>query len=247
MVRRRVLAAAFAIAMLAACGGSPEPEPTAGEEPTSESPAEPDPTSEPAESPESPEPSEPSEDEGVPALDELIVRTGGVGPLTVGVAPASNPGAAMIEHDPDACAEFAEPGAAADRWVVSAYPDGSDTAYHGDPVAPLHVDADEDAVHRIDVLGVTPRTEEGVGVGTPTEELRATYPDLEGPYDNMGISQVWWLTGDDGTLVFETQGEYSGLRDPSEGDTVILMRVLEAGESPEWGAANSGNVAGSCL
>ncbi len=175
-----------------------------------------------------------------PDLGALAISATGLGPLAVGVPPVGNPGAAMIEWDPVRCeGSGGEPG----RWVASGYPDD---VVDGQPRDAFFVDADDDAVRRIDVLGTTVRTAEGVGVGTPLSNLQATYPALEGPFDGP-LSRVWWLTGDAGTLVFETQGDADGLQPAGTPESVILLRVLAAGIDPSFATANSDDIAGGCL
>lgn len=230
----RVLIAGVVAAMsltLAACvPGEPEPTPTTAESP--------DPSPEPT-----PEPT--VEIDPHPDLADLIISTSGLGPLTVGLPPATNPGAAMIEWDPDFCSldeeimgPIDEPG----RWVAAGY--DTDSNYMGEPARALYIDADDDGVYRIDVMGYSPHTAEGIRIGATLDELQATYPALQGPHDNT-ISQVWWLQDANGTVVFETQGEdMLGAGNPEQ---VILIRVLAAGIDPAWGAANSGNVAGACF
>jgi hypothetical protein len=180
-----------------------------------------------------------------PDLADLIISTSGLGPLTVGLPPATNPGAAMIEWDPEFCSgdeeimgPIDEPG----RWVALGY--DVDTNYMGEPARALYIAADDTAVSRIDVMGTSPHTAEGIRIGSTLAELQATYPDLQGPHDN-NISQVWWISDANGTVVFETQGE--DMLGPGVVEQVILIRVLAAGIDPAWGAANSGNVAGACF
>jgi hypothetical protein len=178
---------------------------------------------------------------GHPDPQDLVISPAGLGPLAVGRPPADNPGAAMIEWDPDLCAALGSesPG----RWVPSGYdPEVRD----GEPRPLFHVAADDAQVGRIDVLSPTIRTAEGVGVGTTVEELQAAYPELAGPFQGP-LSRVWWLTGPTGTLVLETQGDENGLQPAGTPESVILMRVLAAGVDPRFATANSDDVAGGCL
>lgn len=227
-----VLAAAIAACAGAADGPEQSPTPSAG--PESAAPATPTPA--PSTSV-VPGPSTAPH----PALEDLVLTTGSLGPLVVGDVPLEmNPGAVMIAFDPDACPGDAEPG----RWVAAGYE--ADVGYTGDPVdPPFRLAGTEAGIRRIDVLGQGPATAEGVRIGTSLTELRATYPDLEGPVAGP-VSQVWLLRGADGTLAFETQGDADGLRPAGTAESVILIRVLAPGEPAEFATANSGDVADAC-
>jgi hypothetical protein len=251
----RTVLPALTLLVLAGCAGpetdadptTPPAEPTATPEPTTPEPepTEPEPTApdEPTDPEETEEP-EP-EPEPRPDLGDLVISPSGLGPLTVGVAPQGNPGEAMIVWDPAACAEIVSGEEEAGRWVPDGYgPD--DVDFDGNQTVPFHVAADEESVGRIDVMGQTPVTPEGVGIGTSVEELRDTYPDLQGPYEGV-VSRVWWLEEQDGILVLETQGDEDGLRAPGTAESVILIRVLEPGTDPEFATANTDDVAGGCL
>lgn len=243
--RAAAVGALAAVLLLGACSGdSDEATPgTASPSPTST----PEPAPEPAgESPAST--SEPTLAPTVdphPALADLVISTSGLGPLTVGsLAPAENPGAAMIERDEDFCAEIAEEGAEAARWVASGYED--DTGYASDPVTPFFVDASDAGVRRIDVMGAAPRTPTGLGIGSAVSELQAAHPELAGPFEGP-VSRVWWIQDEAGTIAFETQGEAGGLRPAGTAESVILIRVLAPGVPPDFAAANTDDVAGGCL
>jgi len=184
---------------------------------------------------------------GTPADVPEASLTAGLGPLTVGsTPPATNPGAAMIAWDAAFCSgEMWEGDGDPGRWVPSGY--DNDTNYMGEPAGPFYVDASDasDAgVHRIDVMGTSPHTVEGIRIGSTLAELQATYPALAGPFAGP-VSKVWWIQDAAGSVAFETQGEdMLGAGAPEQ---VILIRVLAPGVSPEFGAANSGNVAGACF
>jgi hypothetical protein len=226
--------------LLTGCGGEGEGAATTPPaSPTPSDPEEVEPTPEPtAAATETTEALDPH-----PAITDLVISTSGVGPLTVGVAPAANPGAAMIAWEPDFCSGEGwdgdgDPG----RWVPDGY--DSDTNYMGEPATAFYVDADDASVYRIDVMGTGPHTAEGVRIGTLLPALQAAYPGLVGPHAGP-VSQVWWVTDDAGSMVFETQGgDMIGAGAPEQ---VILIRVLATGVDPAFAAANSGNVAGACF
>lgn len=178
-----------------------------------------------------------------PALADLVVSTSGLGPLTVGLPPEGNPGAAMIAWDPDYCAEVTDTDAG--RWVETGYADDPDRGEPGKH--PFTVAVDEGGtIGWIDVFSAAPRTVEGVGLGTTVAELQAAYPGLQGPYVGP-LSRVWWVEDAAGVLVFETQGDEDGLQPAGTPEQVILVRVLRAGADPQFATANSDWVAGGCL
>lgn len=237
MRRRSIATTVLALLVLSGCDGDPgaptaepSPGPTASVTPTPSAP-EPTPTPTATATPVDPH----------PALADLIISTAGVGPLTVGVPPATNPGAAMIAWDPDFCGaeyEGPEPG----RWAPAGY--DADTNYLGQPATPMFIAADDTAVYRIDVMGTGPHTEEGVRIGTSLVDLQAAYPDLSGPFAGPG-SQVWWVQDAAGTMVFETQG--GDMVAPGAPEQVILIRVLAPRQDPAFATANSGNVGDPCF
>ena len=232
---RRAAVGLGATALLVACGGpvaeSPSATPTPGGTGT------PSATS---------TPSETAAADPHPALADLVVSTSGLGPLTIGIVPELNPGAAMIAFDAEACAETligesdGEPG----RWSASGY--GPDSLAHAGSGPAFAVDVDPvRGVGWIDILGSSPHTADGLGVGSLLEDLQAAYPALQGPFDGP-ISRVWWVEDEHGILAFETEldGE---LGDASTGpERIELMRVLLPGTDPRFATAHSDWVAGGC-
>lgn len=229
----------LAVLLLVGCGGSAD-EPEA---PTTTASAD---EAEPTESPEPSAEPTPTEEpvDPHPALADLIITTSGLGPLTVGtIPPADNPGGAMVAWDAEFCSgEGWEGDGDPGRWVPAGY--DADTNYMGEPATPFYVDATDAGVHRIDVMGTSPHTEEGVRIGTTLADLQTTYPLLSGPFAGP-VSQVWWLSDAAGHLVFETQG--GDMIAAGAPEQVILIRVLAPDWPPEFAAANSGNVAGACF
>lgn len=215
---------------LTGCASADAP---AAEETTSVSPS-PEPTAS------TPPPAEPeAEVEAVdphPPYDALVISTAGLGPLTIGVAPETNPGAEMISWSADECADWdpANPG----RWVSTyALPDGSN---------PLSVAAGDMGVGWIDVLQAGPRTAEGVGIGTDLATLQATYPNLTAGTPGP-VSNIWWISDASGHLVFETQGDKDGLQPAGTTEQVVLMRVLTPTADPDFATANTDWLAGGCM
>jgi len=236
---RSVVVAAIAAVLLAGCGSYTE-EPAASPTPTPTKDTAPSPSPEP-----SPEPTKTVQPvDPHPGIADLIITTSGLGPLTVGsTPPATNPGAAMIAWDAAFCSgEGWEGDGDPGRWVPSGY--DNDTNYMGEPATPFYLDASDAGVHRVDVMGTSPHTVEGIRIGSTLAELQATYPALAGPFAGP-VSKVWWIQDVAGSVVFETQGaDMLGAGSPEQ---VILIRVLAPGIDPAWGAANSGNVAGACF
>jgi len=190
-------------------------------------------------------------DDPHPDPANLVVSTAGLGPLKVGPhPPESNPGAAMIRFEPNHCAaEAAATSSDPGRWV----PDGYDAMYRwisGEKDFFFAVLADHEGVQWIDIFGVDPRTSEGLGVGSTVAELRTAHPGLQGPFipewDTTGEIQVWWISDDAGSLVFETEIDPIDTNYRTGEPVVLSMRVLAPGLPTEWSTAYTDNVAGAC-
>lgn len=190
-----------------------------------------------------------------PALEDLVISTSGLGPLTVGLPPATNPGAAMIELHPDYCADtwadswgegWAEQGLDADRWLPADYPNG--TGPFSGSGLPFGVRVWDGVVQRIDVLSTLPRTAEGIGVGSTLAELQTAYPGIAEETAREDWSRVWVVRDAAGTLVFETADDLDGYLPELTGETVVGIRVFAPG-APDAATPTLGsdNVAGGCL
>ena len=171
-----------------------------------------------------------------------MLSTAGLGPLTIGLPPETNPGAAMIVFDPEACVGLDDPtGRGPGRWVAD-YPPFVDV--EGNEHPQFWVDAnDADGVYWIDVLDPAIPTAAGVRVGSTLAELQSAYPDLvagtPGP-----TSQPWWVSDDAGTLVFEVS---DAEQPPGTTPGVVIIHVQGPRTDPDWTAANTDLVAGGCL
>ena len=177
-----------------------------------------------------------------PPTASLVLSTPGLGPLTIGLPPKSNPGAQMIVFDPKACAGAAE-GSELGRWTAN-YPPYTDADGSSKPLFAVDVN-DSHGVYWIDVLNPAIKTSAGIHVGSTLDALKAAYPGLvkgtPGP-----TSQPWWVSDAAGTLSFEVQDSSQGLQPEGTPPVVVLIHVQAPGVDADWTAANSGNIAGSC-
>lgn len=187
----------------------------------------------------SPTPSPAEDFDPHPPLADLRLSTSGLLPLTLGVAPDTNPGAAMITFDVEYCLipELDLTEGDLGRWVPT-YED-----------SPFRVGAADTEVYRIDVLAPGLLTTEDIGIGSSLGDLQAAYPRLVAGSSGI-VSHVWWVQDENGTLVFETQNAAMNGSIPAvPGDQVVLMRALSHawGDYIDWAAANSGDVADACF
>lgn len=236
---------AAAALVLTACGPG---ELGTSSSPSEEASATPTATASPSPSP-SPSPSlEPAPSfDPYPDPAELVVSSDGILPLEIGLPAETNPGAAMITFLPNDCysEEWGSTTGNLDRWVAN-YPAVVDR--YGDPKDPFYLGVGDSILWRIDVFDPAIPTTEGITIGSTIDELQAAYPDLTegtpGP-----VSRVFWQTGTNGYLVFEVQDPDLGLGIPGATgpEEVILIRVIAKDVSPDFAAANSGDVAGSCF
>jgi hypothetical protein len=174
-----------------------------------------------------------------PDVADLRLTTSGLLPLTLGIAPETNPGVAMLMFDATFCADPDLGLTEGDlgRWQAN-YVD-----------RPFSVGATDTEVYRIDVNTPEITTPEGIHIGSTLAELQAAYPALITGTGGI-VSHVWYIQDSNGTVIFETQ---NATMDPTvpgaPGDPVILMRALSPswGSDVDWGAANSGNVPDACF
>lgn len=245
------LAAAASLVLAACSGDEPEPSPSATASPT---PVE---SAAPSASPE-PSPIETAAQDGpeptfAPHMDaeDLLIWNRGLGPLAVGnLPPETNPGAAMVAYYPEFCGTTTDPvfdnkG----RWAPYGY-DDSDVDLAGDPVTPFAIEADDAAIHRIDVLGVGPRTGRGIGLGSTLSELQAEhFRTLVGPVDGL-ISRAWIVEDARGSLVFETATYREGFTDewmePGDEEMVVMIRILHPEYPADFTVLDGGDQAGDC-
>lgn len=235
MNRSRITLAAFTIGTLTACGSG-----DSTTSPTDTTTMSPEPTATVTASP-SPSPSPSPDDDERPSLAELTVSPNGLLPMRIGEAPDEGAAAQMLEFDEEYCAQVApeNPG----RWV-STY--DRVEGHFGGETEPFTVSVSNDIVTRIDVFGLDLTTEDGVGIGTPLDELRATYPNLASGSSGGDFSSVWWITGEEGFLVFETQADSGGNSGDGQ-EAVILMRIIERSYDPDFSTTGTDDIAGGCL
>lgn len=235
----RVLVAVSFVPLLMLAGCSPE-QPAATPSPTASPSDSSSPSATPSASP-SPEPP------ALPALVDLVIGPGSLGPLRVGDAVPPAADAAIIVREPDYCAGGSAgiPAGSpdAERWVVAEpYRFSYGGLAFGTGVEP------DGTIGALQVLAPSPiPTAEGVIAGTPLAHLQSLYPTLSAPLDAV-LTRLYVLDGPDGILVFEVAWEDpanpSGYWSPAEPDRVFAMTALPTGAAPFAVAATDGGVGG---
>ncbi len=227
--------AALATLVLAGCwpfdddAAEPSPTPSASATPVVSYTVTPSP-------PVSPSPSAPALNPH-PALSAIHITTRGLGPLTVGMAIAGNPGEAMVTWNPTACDPIT--GAVPLGRFEAAYPPIPSGA------APFFVDGHIGGVlMRIDIVDPTLTTPEGIHVESLLADLMATYPGLVTGTPGYATN-VFWIHDAHGSVVFETASELmDGTPVP---EFVQFIRVLAPSVNPDWTVYGSGNIADACF
>lgn len=187
----------------------------------------------------------PTTDDAHPAFEDLVVTTAGLGPLQVGAPMTTNPGAAMLELAPDAClADDETYDGDPSRWIATYEPVAEFAYYGGDEMRkPFTVAVGGDGVlQRIDLVTDGIATSGGIRLGSTLAELKAAHPGVVEETAVADWSRAWVLRTDAGSIVFETIDWYI------EGtDVVTGIRVFAPDVEPVLHAADSGDVAGSCV
>lgn len=183
--------------------------------------------------------------------ERLVVTTAGIGPLTVGLPPETNPGRAMIYPVPGYCRELRE-----------SYGEPYDPVYDGTDWFPVGYDSTGDGrelpfavaaggrVERIDVQSDRLATSGGIRLGSTLAELRAAHPEAVGSGAGF-LTETWTIQDERGTLVFEViawdesaDGDGAALDEP----VVIGIRIYSR-DRDEWAGAiyGSGDVVYNCF
>ena len=147
----------------------------------------------------------------------------------------------MVSYVEDYCATVEGEGRSSEgRWQNTYVP-------RGEP-RPFGVDVTDDGrVTRIDIIDRSLRTAEGIGLGTPVEELLTTYPGVQGGTAST-LADLYYLRTVDGTLVFEVANDLVEDYYPDDVvGTVIFLRIVAPTVDPDRSLAGTDFYAGRCL
>jgi hypothetical protein len=184
-MKLRIAAVLLSAALLAGCGTQADPEPTPV--PTASETPSPTPTVEP----------EPEPDLTDPA--NWIITFDGIGPLALGLPIADARSAAVdyVENEPipDCRVAFM------DR---TGYPSLAIGYFPEERInyAMVRNQPEHTGIPTADLVAVSPKTPEGIGIGSTLESLQATYPDLTTVREVGAGSGMFSLAGPTNFLVF---------------------------------------------
>ena len=171
-----------------------------------------------------------------------MVTTDGILPLTIGASMSANPGVAMARYDENYCYSEVLGTTTGDLGLWLGDYDGA-APIDGNIPQPFGLTVFGDVLVRIDVWDASLATPEGIHVGSTLAQVQAAYPALV-TGSAGGTSDVYWIEGSHGYVVFETQDDSDGFQPAGTPMTVIHMRVIDAGSDPDFAIANSGNTGG---
>lgn len=191
-----------------------------------------EPTSDPDRAP-APEPTR-------PPFESLVVTTEGLGSLKLGETIDENPASAMVQFDPDFCAEeFGETARSErelGRWLPHPdYPVQSGTAM-GEAFAPAV--SDTKVFLGAEIWHPALRTPEGIGIGSTRAEIEAAYPNAE--TTDFLHTRVYVISGSTGELHLEVAVAHSdgdSYWRPDRIDKAFLFGLQRPGGAP---MSNSG-------
>lgn len=178
----------------------------------------------------------------LPALEDLIISTDGLGPLRVGQAvPSADPAGDILIYDPEACAwavadDPSYPASDFGRWVANYDVDLQETY-----VGPFGAVVSDGVVDIIGIYSEAPHTETGARLHMTREELLLAYPTgLELETLGQGVDN-YRLRGTQSDVVFTLW--------PNESDewTVNWINIGAAGFEVPMGGTDAFGYWGPCF